>query len=85
MIRRSSAVVGFGLLLFVLTQSLSAFIRPHCYDCGAKVGFPFPYNQEGLYATHGHIIWLGLIGDLAVAVGISACAVWLWYRARISN
>ena len=47
-------------------------------DCGARVGFPFVYMQEGTFSTLGHFIWLGFFGDCTAALAIAVVVVWLW-------
>ena len=80
---KSATTVGIGFVLFYLIQVLLG--GTHCFDCGAKVGFPFSYRQEGTYATHGHFIWLGFVVDFAIPLGISALAVWFFTGKRFSK
>jgi hypothetical protein len=80
---KTAVAVGISLVLFYLMQLL--FGGPHCFDCGAKVGFPFSYMQDGTYATHGHFIWLGFVGDLAIPLGITTLATWVLGRKRFSK
>jgi hypothetical protein len=75
--------MGIALVLFFLTQML--FGNSYCFDCGVKVGFPFSYKQEGTYATSGHFIWLGFIGDIAIPLGFSTMAMWVLGRNRVSK
>jgi hypothetical protein len=77
---RAAVAVGISLVLFFLMQLL--FGGTHCFDCGAKVGFPFPYMQDGTYATRGHFIWLGLVADFAIPLGIATLATWVLARER---
>jgi hypothetical protein len=81
--RKSGIVLGISVVVFVVMQV--AFGSGHCLDCGARVGFPFTYMQEGTFATLGHFIGLGFLGDSAVALAVSALAVWMWPRPRISK
>jgi len=60
-ILKSAVAAAMGFVLFGLMQVLLG--SAHCFDCGARVGFPFSYMQDGTYATHGHIIWRGLAAD----------------------
>jgi hypothetical protein len=79
----AAVVVGISFTLFVLVQLL--FGGTHCFDCGAKVGFPFAYMQDGTYATHGHFIWQGFIADIAIPLGITTMATWVLSRKRFAK
>jgi hypothetical protein len=68
-------VLAVSMLVFLLMQTFSG---PHCLDCGARVGFPFTYTQEGTFATLGHFIWLGFLGDYSIALAITVIVIWLW-------
>lgn len=57
----------------------------HCLDCGANVGFPFVYMEDGTYGTHGHVIWLGFIGDFALALCVSTVVAWTWAKRKTSK
>ena len=74
---RWASAVGITIVSFALMQ---LFGRAHCIDCGAMIGFPFSYMQDGTYATHGHVIWLGFLGDLTVATLVTTFAVLIWRR-----
>ena len=80
---RAAVAVGISFVLFFLMQML--FGGTHCFDCGAKVGFPFSYMQDGTYATQGHFIWLGFVADFAFSVGITTLATWVLSRKRFSK
>jgi hypothetical protein len=80
---RAAVAVGISFVLFFLMQLL--FGGTHCFDCGAKVGFPFSYMQDGTYATHGHFIWLGFVADFAISLGITTLATWVLSRKRFSK
>jgi hypothetical protein len=81
---RIAIAVGLSFVLFYVMQVL--FGRPHCFDCGVTYGFPFSYVQEGTYATHGHFLWPGFIGDFTIAFAISALAIVRFTRKKkISN
>ncbi len=71
-------VVGLSTVVFLVIQWL--FDGVHCFDCGTRYGFPLSYMQDGTYATHGHILWMGFLGDLALAATVSLFAVWVWLR-----
>ena len=75
---KSSIAVVIGFVLFGGVQVVLG--GSHCFDCGAKVGFPFPYMQEGTFATHGDLIWSGLVADSAIALGFAILATWLVSR-----
>ena len=79
-VRKSVVVVGLSFLLFLLMQML--FGGRHCLDCAAKIGFPFLYMQEGTYGTVGHTLWLGFLGDFAIAFGISVLVVSVWQMRK---
>lgn len=74
---RCATVIGLGFVLFFAMQ---LFGRSHCFDCGAKIGFPLPYMQDGTYATHGRMIWTGLLVDSAAALVIAVLVVFIWHR-----
>ena len=80
---RAAVAVGISFALFFLTQLL--FGGTHCFDCGAKVGFPFSYMQDGTYATRGHFIWLGFVADFAISLGITTLATLVLSRKRFSK
>jgi hypothetical protein len=79
---KAAVIVGISFVLFYLMQ---VFGGTHCFDCGAKVGFPFFYMQDGTYGTHDHIIWPGFIGDFALALCVSTLAAWMWERRKVSK
>jgi hypothetical protein len=81
-VRTGAAVIVLSVLLFALMQLFDA---SHCLDCGAKVGFPFAYMQDGTYATIGHVIWPGLLGDSAIALTLSGVAVLMLRKRRMSR
>jgi len=81
-ILRCAIVIGLTVMAFVVMQ---LFGGSHCLDCGARVGFPLSYMQDGTYATHGHVLWMGFLGDFAIAVSVSAFAVWVWNRRKVSR
>ena len=76
-------VIGLSVVVFLLMQLL--FDGSHCFDCGARYGFPLSYMQDGTYSTHGHVLWMGFLGDLAVAVSVSTLTVWFWRRRKVSK
>jgi len=64
----------------------SFFGRPDCFDCpGYRYGFPFAFREEAGYVGPERTLWLGFLGDLAVALGVSTSVVWLWRHARNSK
>jgi hypothetical protein len=73
---KAAVIAGISLVLFYPIQIL--FGSNHCFDCGAKAGFPFFYMQDGLYGTPGHVIRPGLIADFSFALCLSALLVWTW-------
>ena len=75
---KATITVAISFVLFLLLQWL--FGRALCFDCGVKVGFPFSYEQEGTYGTHGHFIWLGFVGDMAIPLGFATLATWVFSR-----
>ena len=85
-IRKAVLIATLGFLIFVLMQVVGGpVINPACLDCGARAGFPFAYVQEASRSRADRVIWSGLLGDLALAIGLSACAMWLCQRRKISN
>ena len=83
LIGRCATVIGISMVVLALMQIV--FGGTHCLDCGARVGFPFSYMQEGTFATLGHFIWLGFLGDCAVALAVSTLAVWMWCSRKVSK
>jgi hypothetical protein len=81
--RRGLVAIGISLVVFAFMQLL--FGGTPCFDCGAMVGFPLAYRQEGTYGTLGRFIWLGFLGDCAVSITVSALAVWMWRRGKVSK
>jgi hypothetical protein len=77
---RCAVVIGLSFVLFFVMQ---LFGRSHCFDCGAEIGFPLPYMHDGTYATHGRMIWTGLLVDSAIALMIAALVVLAWHRKRV--
>ena len=73
---RYAAIAGVSVAVFASMQVLGG--GRHCLDCGARVGFPFVYMQEGTFSTLGHFIWLGFFGDCTAALAIAVVVVWLW-------
>jgi hypothetical protein len=73
---RCAVLFGISVVVFLIMQLL--FGRSHCFDCGARYGFPFSYMYEGTYSTHGHVIWIGFLGDFAIAITVSLFAIWVW-------
>jgi hypothetical protein len=72
---RCVIVSGLSVVVFLVVQLL--FGGSHCFDCGARYGFPLSYMQDGTYATHGHVLWIGFLGNFAIAVSVSAFALWV--------
>jgi hypothetical protein len=77
---RCAIIIGLSVGVFLLMQLL--FDGSHCLDCGARYGFPLSYMQDGTYATRGCILWIGFLGDLVIAVSVSALTVWFWLAGR---
>ncbi len=80
---KTAVAVVISFVLFYLMQLV--FAHSICADCGVKVGFPFSYVQEPTFAAHGHIIWLGIIGDIAITLGFTILAIWVLGRKRFSR
>ncbi|HVR22478.1 MAG TPA: hypothetical protein VMU26_04090 [Candidatus Polarisedimenticolia bacterium] len=83
LVLRAAVAVGISFVPFFLMQLL--FGGTHCFDCGAKVGFPFSYMQDGTYGTHGHFIWLGFVADFAIPLGVTTLAKSVLSRKRFSK
>ncbi|MFZ0419111.1 MAG: hypothetical protein WAM04_13515 [Candidatus Sulfotelmatobacter sp.] len=81
--RRCAIVITLSAIVFALMQSVLG--GTHCYDCGARYGFPFPYMQDGTYATRGHFLWLGFLGDIALAATVATSVVWMWRPRKTSK
>ena len=82
MVKSAVAVVA-SVVLFGAMQML--FGGTHCFDCGARVGFPFAYMQDGTFGTHGHMMWSGFVADYAIALGTSMIATWAVWRRFASQ
>jgi len=80
--RRCTVVFAVGTCVFVLMQILTG---TPCFDCGARVGFPFAYRQEGRYGTVGHTLWLGFWGDWIVSTAVGTLLVWSWRTVKSSR
>jgi hypothetical protein len=76
-ILRCATIIGLSVVVFLGMQAL--FDGSNCIDCGAKIGFPFSYVQDGTYGTHGYMLWMGLLGDFAIALSVSTFAVGVWH------
>ncbi|MGA8618460.1 MAG: hypothetical protein WB660_08065 [Candidatus Sulfotelmatobacter sp.] len=76
-------VIALSTIVFALMQLM--FGGSHCYDCGARVGFPLSYMQDGTYGTHGRFLWLGFIGDIATAATITISVMSMWHRRKVSK
>jgi hypothetical protein len=79
---KSAVAVVVSLVLLGAMQVLVE--GTHCFDCGARVGFPFAYMQEGTFATHGQMIWSGFALDCAIALGVAIIAISLVWRGVAS-
>ena len=80
---RCAIVIGLSVVVFLVMQVL--FGGSHCFDCGARYGFPIAYMQDGTYATHGHVLWMGFVADFAIAVSVSTFAMWVWHTKKVSK
>jgi len=80
---RSPITIGLIIVVFEITQLL--FGGAHCYDCGARYGFPLSYMQDGTYASHGHLLWIGFLVDFAIAASVSTIAMWVWHSKKFSK
>jgi hypothetical protein len=82
-LRSFTIAMALSAIVFALMQWL--FGGSHCYDCGARIGFPFSYMQDGTYGTHGRFLWLGFLGDLGIAMAGTISAGWMWRRRKLSK
>ena len=84
LIYKCVTVIGLSVALFVLMEAFWG--RPNCFDCrGYQYGFPFAFREEAGYVGPERTVWLGLLGNWAVTLAVSICAVWAWRRARSSK
>ena len=74
---------ALSIVVFEITQLL--FGGAHCYDCGARYGFPLSYMQDGTYASHGQVLWIGFLGDFTIAASVSTIAMWVWHSKKFSK
>jgi hypothetical protein len=73
-------IIAVSMFVFGVMQSF--FGRPNCFDCrGYRYGFPFGLREEAGFVGPERTLWLGFLGDLAVAFGVGAFLVWLWRHA----
>jgi hypothetical protein len=75
-------VVGFLISFvsfFLMTDLIDKKGRSICFDCGEKFGFPFYALEMGGQAFDKHYLWLGLIGNILVAL-IFSFAVGLIFK-----
>jgi len=80
---RCAITIGLSIVVFEITQLLLGGV--HCYDCGARYGFQLSYMQDGTYASHGHILWIGFLVDFAIAASFSTIAMWAWHSKKFSK
>jgi len=80
---RCATVAGLSIVVFLIMQLL--FDGSHCFDCGARHGFPLSYMQHGTYGTHGHVLWMGFLVDFAIAISVSTFAMLVWPRKKVSK
>ena len=77
---RARRIVAFG---FGFVSSLACFAwanfnsysnmyKGHCDDCFMYFGFPFDLYQTGGFAGPTKLLWGGLIGDVTIAMIVSA-------------
>jgi hypothetical protein len=72
-----------SLLAFIaLNVWVNRTFPARCADCHAHIGFPFAYYDEGGFAGDDALLWLGLVADLIVILGIAFGAVLGWERYR---
>ncbi len=74
--RRISIAMGLSVLVFTIVESSQWWNASGCNDCALKYGFPFPFRQTEGYSTSPRFLWLGLVGDLAIAIAIAAAIAW---------
>ncbi len=41
--------------------------------------------QDGTYASHGHVLWIGFLVDFAIAASVSTIATWAWHSKKLSK
>jgi hypothetical protein len=84
LIYRFAIIIGLSVVLFVLMESFLGY--PSCFDCpGYQYGFPFAFREEAGFVGPDRVLWLGLFGDLALAIAVSMSAVWMWHHLRNSK
>jgi hypothetical protein len=82
---KSRGLLAFGLgvmsgLSFFAWANLDSYthmFREACYDCPVYFGYPFYLYQTGGFAGPTFLLWGGLIGDVAIAIGVSSTVGWL--------
>ena len=74
-----------GLCLFIIANlySYEKMYDPLCFDCIVGFGWPFRWYETGGYFGMTRILWLGLIGDIILAISVSI-AVGLLSRGYFS-
>jgi hypothetical protein len=74
-----NAIAAIGA--FVLANCLNgSFRHPPCADCQQPVGIPFAFWRTEGFADPQHILWTGIIADLACIATLSAVLTFLWTR-----
>jgi hypothetical protein len=64
--KQSGTGLAVAIVLFVIVNL--SVDHPHCWDCFAKVGFPFHYLNHGGFAGGGGYIRSGIAKDAAVVL-----------------
>lgn len=76
LIKNKAFDIGFiiGMFLFILINLWVEKIRRGtgiCFDCVEEYGFPFFYLETGGNPSFMKILWIGLIGDIFIAIFFS--------------
>ena len=66
-----ATVLSFGVM-----QSVQWWRALDCNDCALKYGFPFHFRQTEGFATGPRFLWVGLTGDLAIALAVAVTLMW---------
>jgi len=78
LIRKCAITLSTIGLLFALINSYVGKHISDCSDCAIKWGVPFPFRQSEGFATSPHFLWLGLMQDFALVLGVVAVVVLVW-------
>jgi hypothetical protein len=73
---------GLAPVAFLVYVNVQRWNAPHqCSDCGERVGTPFAFWMWETFAGGDEVLWLGLLGDVAIAAALAALGAFVAERA----